>query len=97
MTLSPVVAEWAAIYEQEYGRQPCAQALQIAEHIEKVGILLREQGHRDAQISTHSHIDEIPMLVKKAFPNTPSNEIVQEIAGVWQSSYMKGYQEGGEA
>ena len=37
MTLSPMVAEWVAAYEQEHGHKPADLVLQIAEHILKVG------------------------------------------------------------
>ena len=49
MNLSPMVAEWAATYEQEHGCKPADLVLQIAEHILRVGEMLTNLGKKDAQ------------------------------------------------
>ena len=96
MTLSPTVAKWAEIYEQEYGHKPTDLVLQIAEHIEKVCKMLNEQGHKDAQLGKCAHpADFFPALVIKAFGMDISKhpDTVQAVADLWQSYYMDGYQQ----
>ena len=94
MTLSPIVAEWAAAYAQETGKQPCEKSLQLAERIEKVCKMLNELGQKDAQQSKCAHpADFIPALVIKAFGMDISKhpDTVQAVADLWQSDYMDGY------
>ena len=96
MTLSPTVAKWAEIYEQEYGHKPTDLVLQIAEHIEKVCKMLNEQGQKDAQQGKHARpADFFPALVIKAFGMDISKhpDTVQAVADLWQSYYMDGYQQ----
>ena len=103
MTLSPMVAKWAAAYEQEYGERPPELSLQIAEHINKVGERLTEQGRKDAQAGDYAYSTKIfQALVIKVFgegiKKHPST--VQAVADLWRSDYMDGYNEekdGGEA
>lgn len=91
MTLSPTVTEWAEAYEQEHGHKPADLVLQIAEHILKVGKMLKELGQKDAQQGKCAHAtDFFPALVIKAFGiNHP--DTVQAVAELWQSDYMDGY------
>ena len=94
MTLSPMVAEWAADYEQEHGNKPNELVLQIAEHILKVGKMLTELGRKDAQQGKSAYpADVFPALVVKAFrlDVDEDHETVQSVADLWQSDYMAGY------
>lgn len=94
MTLSPMVAEWVAAYEQEHGCKPADLVLQIEEHILKVGKMLTNLGQKDAQEGkTPYPADIFPALVLKAFGNDISKhpDTVQAIADLWQSDYMDGY------
>ena len=94
MTLSSTVAEWAAAYEQECGKKPNEQVLQIAEHISKVGKILRELGKKDAQQEKNARPTNVfPALVEKAFrlDVDEDHETVQAVADLWQSDYMDGY------
>lgn len=94
MTLSPMVAEWVAAYEQEHGRKPDDLVLQIAEHILKVGKMLTNLGQKDAQEGkTPYPADVFPTLVIKAFRMDvdKDHETVQAVADLWQSDYMDGY------
>ena len=90
--------EWAEAYEQERGRKPTELALQIAEHIEKVCKMLAELGRKDAQEGEKPYPAEVfPLLVRKVFHNIPEGAAMKEIADLWQSDYMDGFEEGGEA
>ena len=94
MTLSPMVAECVATYEQEHGCKPADLVLQIAEHIPKVGKMLTELGRKDAQEGKKPyHADVFPALVLKAFrmDADEDHETVQAVADLWQSDYMDGY------
>lgn len=94
MILSPMVAEWAAAYEQEHGQKPAELVLQIAEHILKVGKMLTELGKKDAQKGKSAYpADVFPALVVKAFrlDDDEGRETVQAVADLWQSDYMDGY------
>ena len=96
MNLSPMVAEWAAAYEQENGHKPEKLVLEIAEHIMKVGGMLTKQGQEDAQKSKPPRPAEtFPALVEKVFRMGEDSETVQIVAEVWQLDYMKGYRKGG--
>ena len=94
MSLSPMVEKWAAAYEQEYGKRTGDLVLQIAEHIEKVGERLTEQGRKDAQEGKRAYPTRVfPALVIKAFHNGIEKcpDTVQAVADLWQSDYMDGY------
>lgn len=94
MTLSPMVAEWAADYEQEHGNKPNELVLQIAEHILKVGKMLTELGRKDAQQGKSAYpADVFPELVAKAFRLDvgKDRETVQAVTDLWQSDYLDGY------
>lgn len=94
MTLSPMVAELVAAYEQEHGHKPADLVLQIAEHILKVGKMLTNLGQKDAQEGkTPYPADAFPTLVIKAFrmDGNENPETVQAVADLWQSDYMDGY------
>lgn len=96
MTLSPTVAEWAEAYEQENGHKPAELSLQIAEHILKVGKMLTDLGHKDAQEGRNPYqSDEFPALVCKAFRlrRDEQPELVQGIADIWRNNYMEGYED----
>lgn len=95
MSLSPMTAEWAAVYEQEHGQRPAELVLQIAEHILKVGKMLTNLGQKDAQEGkTPYPADIFPALVREAFQAIPEGATVKEIADLWQSDYMDGYNTG---
>lgn len=94
MSLSPMVEKFAVAYEQEYGKRPGDLVLQIAEHIEKVGEMLTEQGRKDAQegkcaYSTKVFTDLVIKAFRKGIEKSP--DTVQAIAELWQSDYMDGY------
>ena len=94
MTLSPTVTEWAEAYEQEHGHKPYDLVLRIAEHVLKVGKMLTELGQKDAQQGKSAYpADAFPALVVKAFhlDVDEDHEIVQDLADLWQSDYMDGY------
>ena len=98
MSYSPMVAEWAALHEQEQGRKPADLVLQIAEHILKVGKMLTDLGLKDAQEGRETYSAAVfPALVVKVFRFGVSedHETVQAVADLWQSDHMDGYQEGG--
>lgn len=98
MKLSTMVADLAADYEQEHGQKPIGQALQIAEHILKVGAMLTELGRKNAQQGESAYsADVFSVLVVKAFQldADEDHETVQAIADLWQFDYMDGYQEEG--
>lgn len=100
MSLSPLVAEWVAAYERETGRKPSDIVIRMAEHVTKVGKMLREQGLKDAQEGKQPrHQEAHEALVRYAFQLEPDEDpsFVEGIAELWQSSYMNGYQEGGAA
>ena len=94
MTLSPMVAEWVAAYEQEHGCKPADLVLQIAERILKVGKMLTNLGQKDAQEGkTPYPADVFLALVIKAFRMDvdEDHDTVQAVADLWQSDYMDGY------
>lgn len=98
MNLSPTVAEYVTAYEQEYGRKPAEIVIRMAEHIAKVGRVLREQGTKDALKGMNPrHQGEHEALVRYAFHLEPDEDLsfVEGVAELWQSAYMKGYREGG--
>lgn len=98
MTLSPMVAEFAADYEQEHGCKPAELVLQIAEHILNVGKMFTELGKKDAQQGKIAYpADVFPALVVKAFrmDADEDHEMVHVVADLWQSDYMDGYNAGG--
>ena len=92
MTLSPMVAEWVAAYEQEHGHKPADLVLQIAEHILKVGKMLTERGRKDALDGVQPYPAAFfQMLAAKAFQRNESHETTQAISDLWQSDYIDGY------
>lgn len=94
MTLSPVVAESVAAYEQEHGSKPADLVLQIAEHILKVGKMFTNLGQKDSREGKAPYpADVFPALVIKAFRMdvAENHETVQAVADLWQSDYMDGY------
>lgn len=94
MKLSPMVAEWAEAYEQEHGCKPAELVLQVAEHIMKVSDMLRDRGEKDAQVGKETYpADVFTQLVRKAFrlDQATDHDMVQDIADLWRSSYMDGY------
>lgn len=98
MKQSTIVADLAADYEQEYGQKPTGQALQVAEHIVKVGAMLTELGRKNAQQGESAYsADVFPALVVKVFrlDVDEDHEMVQAVADLWQFDYMDGYQKGG--
>lgn len=98
MNLSPLVAEWAADYEQEHGLRPAELVLQIAEHILKVGDMLKNRGEKDAQEGVEPYSAAVfPALVAKIFrmEGKEDYDVVQTVADLWRSNYMDGYEEGG--
>lgn len=97
MTLSPMVAEWVAAYEQEHGHKPEKLVLDIAEHITKVGKMLKDRGQEDAQqCKPPRPAATFPALVEQVF-RMGDDETAQIVADLWQSDYMDGYQKGGDA
>ena len=91
---SPVVVERVTAYEQEYGRKPTDAAIRMAEHVDKVGAMLREQGRKDAREGREQLCAEVfPTLVRWIFRMEPDedSELVEVIADLWRMEYEKGY------
>lgn len=99
MSLSHLTAKYVADYEQDHGVPLPENAVQIAEHINKVGAMLRNQGRKDAQES-RKPLDAAVMqaLVRWVFhwDADEDPELVEPAADLWMAGYMAGYQEGGE-
>lgn len=94
MTLSPMVAKWAAAYEREYGHKPSKQVLRITEHLQKVCEMLKERGQKDAQQGKGAYPANVfPAMAAKAFrlDMEEDQETVQAVADLWQAYYMKAY------
>lgn len=99
MSLSPMTAEYVAIYEQEHGCKPSDLVIQIGEHIEKVAGILATQGAQDAQKGrTARPAGFFRDLFRYAFHCNPAedDETAEIVAGLWQSFYTEGYEKGGE-
>lgn len=99
MNTSPLTAKCVADYEQESGVQIPEKVMQIAEHINKVGAMLREQGAKDAR-KGRMPLDAAAMqsLVRWAFHLDAEEdpEPVEPVAALWMANYIAGYEEGGE-
>lgn len=96
MNLSPMVAEWAAVYEQENDRKPTEMVIQIAEHILKVGKMLTNLGRKDAEEGKIPYpATAFPTFVVKAFRMEvgEDHETVQVVADLWYTYYRDGYQQ----
>lgn len=94
MNLSPIVAGWAAAYEQEMGRRPHEKSLQIAEGIMAVKEMFVEQGEQDARQGKPTYSPSVfPALAATALRMDLSldHETVQIVADLWYSGYMVGY------
>lgn len=92
------IEEWAEAYEQKYGKWPSEPALEVAQHIEKVGTMFREEGRKDAQSAQEPRrIETFARLAQYAFHYDLDEETARIIGDLWQAEYMKGYQEGGAA
>jgi len=87
------VAKFATVYEHENGQMPSEKAIQIAEHITKVGKMLADQGQQDAlKGKTARHSAFFSSLVALIFPVALEDcKTVQTVADLWQSDYMDGY------
>ena len=90
------VEEWAIDYEQKYGKKPSKAAIEIIEHIIKVGDILTNKGREDGQKGERRYSDEaFPQLVRDVFHMTDADaETVDAVADLWKSDYMDGYREG---
>ena len=98
MSLSPMVAEWVAAYEQEHGYKPAELVRQMAGHIAKFGRKLRDSGNTDAlEGCTARHREAFESMVCEAFHLDfgEDPDFVEAIADLWQAYYMDGYREGG--
>lgn len=94
MTLSPMVAEWAAAYKQEHGHGPTDTAVRIADKAYNLGIQMAERGCNDKQIGR----EPLPF---SAFESASKAGIVgntnaaiccaNEIAQLLYDNYMIGY------
>ena len=94
MTLSPIVAEWAAAYAQETGKQPCEKSLQLAEGIMAVKEMFEEQGRKDARDGSATYSASVSSaLAAAALRMDPARdqEPIQAVADLWYSGYMDGY------
>lgn len=99
MSLSPLTAKTVADYEQDHGVLLPENAVQIAEHINKVGATLREQGAKDAREGrTPLDVAAMNSLVRWAFHLEAEEdpEPVEPVAALWMANYIAGYEEGGE-
>ena len=90
MTLSPVVAESVAAYEQEHGSKPADLVLQIAEHILKVGKMFTNLGQKDSREGKAPYpADVFPALVIKAFRmDVAENQICGNLT-IWTATMTK--------
>ena len=99
MSLSPLTAKTVTDYEQDHGVPLPENAVQIAEHINKVRAMLREQGAKDAW-EGRTPLDAAAMqgFVRWAFhlDAEENPELAELVAAPWMADYMAGYQEGGE-
>lgn len=87
------VEEWVTSYEQEHGRKLTELVIQVVKHIDKVGDMLKVQGQKDAQEGKKPYsIDAFLALVRKVFHNVLEDATTKEIADLWQSDYMDGYE-----
>lgn len=94
MSYYPVVAEFAAEYEQEHGHRPDEMVLQIADHIMKVRKMLTGWAKKDAMDGKNPYSDDaFQELAIKAFNMDQDKdcETVQAVAELWQSCYMDEY------
>lgn len=90
------VEEWAIDYEQKHGRKPSEVAIEIVNHIVKVGDILMNKGREDGQKGERRYSDEaFPQLVRDVFHMTDADaETVEAVADLWKNDYMDGYREG---
>ena len=98
MSYSQIITDWVTDYEMEHGRKPSEEVLRIAGHIGKVGERLAEVGRKDRINGETAHSAPVfRELVKKHFTIEDSDqedELVSNIAAIWQADYMDGYNEG---
>ena len=48
MNIPPIVAKWVATYEQEHGKQPSKQVIQIVAYFERLCTAIEDLGRSDA-------------------------------------------------
>lgn len=85
------VAKFVTVYEHE--QRPSEKAIQIAEHITKVGKILADLAQQDAlKGKTARNSAFFSSLVALIFPVALEDcKTAQTVADLWQSDYMDGY------
>lgn len=97
MSYSQIITDWVTDYEMEHGRKPSEKVLHIAEHIGMVGERLVELGRKDrinGKIAFSTAV--FRKLVRHHFTIEDSDredELMSNIAAIWQADYMDGYNE----
>lgn len=95
MSYSQIITDWVTDYEMEHGRKPSEDVLRVAEHIEKMGRKLIELGRKDRIDGKIAFsITFFRELVRHHFTIEDSDredELVNNIAVIWQADYMDGY------
>lgn len=92
--VSPVVADWIATYEHEYGHGPAERFVQLAEHIHACCMMFAELGQKHSYDGKSAYPAEVfPEIVSKSLRLNvgEDQDVINVVADLWQSSYMKGY------
>ena len=97
MSCPQIITDWVTDYEMEHGRKPSEKVLHIAEHIGMVGERLNEVGRKDRFNGKIAYSTTVfRKLVRHHFTIEDSDqedELVRNIAAIWQADYMDGYNE----
>lgn len=93
MTLPPIVAKWVAAYEQEHGKQPSKQVLQIVTYFERLGMALKDLGRDDATkgrrpLPFHVFFDLTRYVIND---DAEEENCTQIYAELMQNNYNDGY------
>lgn len=87
--------ELADAYERKYGQRPAEPVFETAEHILKVGKMLKDLGQKDARNGKPPRPANVfPALAREVFHSVPEEATTKEIADLWRSDYMDGYEDG---
>lgn len=101
MNLPPIVAKWVATYEQEYGKQPPKQVIQVVTYFERLRMAIEDLGRSDAvagrkPLSFSIFYDMTRQVIVGG--GEKADECAQLYAELVRDHYMSGYnsvQEGG--
>ena len=90
--LPPIAAEWVASYEQEHGKRPSKQVLQIVTYFERLGMALEELGSDDAKKGRRPlPFDAFYDLTQHVIVGRGTDDLVQTYAELMREDYMIGY------